>query len=1410
MAEQHDFYQTILEELPIGLTVFDSQERYLIANKNISADKETRKWMIGKTILEACLHRQRPISIALRRQALFQEAILERREVTWEDTLMHPERGPQQVKLAFRPVFHADGTVRMLISTGTDITEQRQAEQQLTEQREFYENILDQLPTDVAVVDGQHRFLYVNPGAIKDPNIRAWVIGKTNLEYMAYRQHPADVAHQREAMFEQMLAERRQVNFEETLIAPEGPRRLLRCLYPVFGPYGEVRMVIIYGVNITERYLAEQRLAEQREFYETILNQLPTDIAVFDNQHRYLFVNPVAIKNPEIRHWIIGKTNFEYFAHRQRPMEMAERRSAIFSQVLGERQQLAYEETIDTSDGERRLLRRLHPVLGPDGEVRMVIAYGLDITDRYLAEQQLAEQREFYESILNNLPADIGVFDDQHRYLFVNPAGIKNPEIRHWIIGKTNFEYFAYRQRPMEMAHERQVRFEQVMTERQQVKFEETIMSPDGPRQLLRIFHPVLASEGNVRMIIAYGLDITDRYLAEQQLAEQRTFYEKILNQLSAAVAVFDPEKRYLFVNPGSIQNPEIRQWVIGKTNMEYCEYRHFPIDLAIQRDQLFDQAIQERQEISWEETINSLTGPRHWLRRVLPIFNTDGSLQVLLGSGMDLTERYLAEERQRRAEAVVQEQQAFIRQVVDTIPNFLYVSNKAGNVIFANAAYENLIQRSNDLPTLPPAPPETAELQQLNTWSELVLHTGEELNAELPFTLANQDVLQFQVVKRPLVRPQGEVEVLTVGTDITEIKRIRQDLEHNAKQYQDLMQNTQILICTHDMQGIMLSANPALATLLGIPAEQLVGQHLAEVLTGTIPDDFVRYLETFAHQNELSGLMPILLPIRAEKRYLLYHSCLVTEPGSPAYVISYSQDITNRVLAEKEMKRAKLEAEAAVAARENFLANMSHEIRTPMNGVLGMASLLARTDLNPQQLDYLNIIRNSGAHLLSVLNDVLDVAKITSGKLELEQTPFDLGTIIKTAAQTLAFRATEKGIEFKVEPLVLPPFMVLSDPHRLKQVLLNLFGNAIKFTERGSVTMAASLRAETETTLTISFLVRDTGIGVPVDKQEKIFESFSQAYTDTTRRFGGTGLGLTISSSLVEQLGGRLFIYSEPEHGSTFSFTLTFPKASPVSNASINQAQEQLFITTEAVKGLRVLLVEDHEVNRQLAQLVLENYDVQVDSAADGAAALVLFEQASYDVILMDIQMPGMSGLEVTARIRCHPNTVLAQTPIIALTANAFRADNERYLAAGLNDCIAKPFDEIELLHKITAAHQAAAEQPAPLFNLAEVHRMAHGKPSFVLRILDSFLTHTPTELTNIQQAVAAEDWTLVAQIAHRLKPSLKMLQVHGLTGPTQTLEDATATITSRLEAAAHFTQLLPELLRKLHEWRAATTSIS
>ena len=316
------------------------------------------------------------------------------------------------------------------------------------------------------------------------------------------------------------------------------------------------------------------------------------------------------------------------------------------------------------------------------------------------------------------------------------------------------------------------------------------------------------------------------------------------------------------------------------------------------------------------------------------------------------------------------------------------------------------------------------------------------------------------------------------------------------------------------------------------------------------------------------------------------------------------------------------------------------------------------------------------------MLNDVLDMAKIASGKLEMNIESFNLCESISQVVHPMALQAQEKGIAFAGTPLreSCPHPMVQADAHRLNQIILNLLSNAIKFTPAGGkVHLTSQMVTETATTLTIRFEVADTGIGMTAEVLARIFESFTQAYTDTARHFGGTGLGLSISRALVEQMGGQLTVASIPDQGSTFAFTLTLPKA--VAEAIPSTSAD---LDTGALRGVRVLLVEDNDINRMVASWTMQAWDVVVTEAEGGAEALQLFEEQPFDIVLMDIQMPGMSGLEATALLRQHQDAGRARIPVLALTANAFQTDHERYLAAGMDDCLAKPFEEPELYAKL------------------------------------------------------------------------------------------------------------------------------
>ena len=846
---------------------------------------------------------------------------------------------------------------------------------------------------------------------------------------------------------------------------------------------------------------------------------------------------------------------------------------------------------------------------------------------------------------------------------------------------------------------------------------------------------------------------------SEWQRDAQRAFYETILDELPVEVVVLDEQFRYIYANPQAVPDPEHRAWLIGRTVLEYCERYGFPMELAEQRSRMFKQALRSSEPVVWDDCTPYPDGPRYHQRHFKLLAQVGAGEPFMLGYGLDVTARVEAEARSQRSEAAQREQQEFMQQVLDTNPSAIYVRDADGRFVFINRAMAQL--SGVELASQRPEAEQARDAARYAAGDDLVLATGQEITSEDHLPLVTGETRWFHSVKRPLLRPDGSVHVLGVSTDISDLKDAQDTLARSEKQYRDLMHYAQALICTYDLAGNLLSVNPALATLLGHPAESIVGQPMTTYLLAEDQAGFADFLARMDARGEAQGVLRVLraLPRGSfELRHLLYHTFVMREPGQQPYIISHSHDITDRILAERESQRARDEAEASARARENFLANMSHEIRTPMNGVLGMTAQLAKTRLDARQQELLRVISSSGRHLLAVLNDVLDMAKISAGKLELEAVTFNLSDSISEALAPLAAQAREKGLAFTNVPLrescSLP--WVVGDAHRLNQVLLNLVSNAIKFTATGSVSVSSMLLDETFDTLSVRFCVADTGAGIEAGKQALIFESFTQANADTARHHGGTGLGLSISRALVAQMGGQLRLASAPGQGSSFDFVLSFPKAPA---PAVAEASDAAYNTGRLV-GARVLLVEDNEINRTVARMMLEPWGVELDEAEDGAIALALLANTYYDLVLTDIQMPGLSGIDVTQHLRHMPDPRRAATPIIALTANAFRADVERYLAAGVNACLTKPYDEATLYQTMEAL-LPAVPPAAPGYNLAPLREMAKGREAFVHKIVRSFLTNMPNSLVQLKAAGAAANWPEVGRLAHHIKPNLHTLGI-------------------------------------------------
>lgn len=892
---------------------------------------------------------------------------------------------------------------------------------------------------------------------------------------------------------------------------------------------------------------------------------------------------------------------------------------------------------------------------------------------------------------------------------------------------------------------------------------EEKIETADG-RVFTRDYIPIYHEHVYQGHLWKYT-DITESVIVEQKLQEQRRFYELILNEIPADIAVLDKDMRYLFVNPFAVHNPGLRSWLIGKTDRDYCELKNRSHAMAIERENVFKKVVEQGYQHEWEEQTMDAHGESNYhVRKMYPVFDDDGKLYIMIGYGVDITERKKIEEQIKLSESKFKE-------IYDYSQALICTHDLDGRLLSVNNAIINTLEYSED------------ELLGQFVYSVLPKSKLEEFGkAYLEEMLRNKRAEGVMIAvsksgnkihllyQNYLVQDPGrEPYVIGFAQDITERINAEYALRESEEKYRSIIRNMNLGLMEVDLFENIIYVNQSFCDMCGFSEEELVGKNAKELF---VKGENVKVLEEKSElrkQNISDAYEIAVKNKRGEvKWWLISGAPRIGNGGVHTGSIGIHLDITHQKKLEQELRKAKAEAEYSAHAKEIFLANMSHEIRTPMNAIMGMGRLLKKTALENQQSFYVDAIQNASENLLVIINDILDFSKIEAGKVSIEKIGFKLLQILDQAFLVLKHKAEEKDLllGYHIDDKIAP--VLFGDPYRINQVILNMLSNAIKFTERGSININCHFLRSDQTSQQIRIDIVDTGIGMNQDFLSQLFDKFTQEDESVTRKFGGTGLGMSISKQLIELMGGRIEVKSKKNVGTTISIYLKMT----VGDEKDLPKKEEKKADIGALNSKRILLVEDNAMNRLVASTVLKDFGAIIDEAEDGEIAIQKLKDGNYDLILMDVQMPVKDGLETTQFIREHLDKTI---PIIALTANAIKGEAERCLTAGMNDFISKPFDEeklIQLVAKWLGNEIAPADNTVSnveteqtlLYDLTKLKAISRGNNEFVDKMIALFVEEIPISMNAMLEALNESDYLKIQSIAHRLKPSIQNMGIENV----------------------------------------------
>jgi PAS domain S-box-containing protein len=795
---------------------------------------------------------------------------------------------------------------------------------------------------------------------------------------------------------------------------------------------------------------------------------------------------------------------------------------------------------------------------------------------------------------------------------------------------------------------------------------------------------------GHIQSCRAAVFDVTELHQARRVFEQERALLQTLLDSTPNTVYFKDRESRFIAVSRSKAQKHGLAPAdLVGKSDAEMFSSMHAHQALRDeQRIMRTGRPVIDREEVeTWPDR------PDTWaLTSKMPLRDCNGAIIGTFGISRDITD-------QKRIEESLKREQFLFGLLLRTIPDSIYFKDRSSRFLRINDfmvrnfglkdASQAVGKRDFDFFT-------GEHARQAYEDEQRAMSTGEAIvNLEEKETWPDGHVTWVSTTKMPFRDEQGNVTGLVgLSRDITQRKLAEEALRKSEEQTRVILDSAYDAFIRIDAEGRIIDWNRQACAIFGWSREEAMGRRLADTIVppqarAAHDQGMQRYLTT--GENHVFGkIVEVTGQEKNGREFPVEVSIQPSKWGDAVVFNAFIRDITARKQAETALKEAKEAAEAAARAKSDFLANMSHEIRTPMNGVIGMTGLLLDTKLDPQQREFTESVRISAETLLTVINDILDFSKIEAGKLLFEVLDFDLVETVESTLDMLAERAQGKGIELTSGIAPDVPIGLRGDPGRLRQILINLLGNAIKFTERGEVVVRVLKENETEEHATLRFNVTDTGIGIPQDVQGRLFQAFTQADTSTTRRYGGTGLGLAISRQLVSMMNGEIGVQSELGKGTTFWFTARFEKLP----GGIKPARAEQCDLTD----LRVLVVDDNATNRQILRHQIFAWKMQKGSAGSGHEALQLLRAAvaagtPYDIALLDMQMPEMDGLTLARAIKADPS--IASTRLIILTSLGHLSDSKEWKDAGIDAYLVKPVKQSRLFDSLVdAVHQSHTER--------------------------------------------------------------------------------------------------------------------